>query len=191
MMALKLLLVRVELAAISFVLGVTEETLIEGLRRAALKAEAINAHLLREVHVTHIQLDELWNFIARKWSHASDAQGESLPESDDGRQWIWISYAPEYRLIVATFVGPRTFESALHLIRMTAAVVAGIPAFFSDCLSRYLPAWVAVYHRLKVFPRTGQPGRPRNRAIALCSHVAEEQVRAVVIAEHGAQFTAA
>jgi hypothetical protein len=29
------------------------------------------------------------------------------------------------------------------------------------------------------------------RAIALCSHVAEEQARAVVIAEHGAQFTAA
>jgi IS1 family transposase/transposase-like protein len=161
MMALKMLLVRVELAAISFVLGVTEETLIEWLRRAALKAEAINAHLLREVHLTHIQLDELWNFIARQCSHASDAQGESLAESDDGRQWIWLSYAPEYRLIVAAFVGPRTFESALHLIRMTAAVVAGIPAFFSDCLSMYLPALVAVYHRLKVFPRTGKPGRPR------------------------------
>ena len=91
MMALKRLLVRVELAAISFGLGVTEETLIGWLRRAALKAEAINAHLLREVHVTPIQLDELWNFIARKCSHASDTQGESLAESDDGRQWSGLS----------------------------------------------------------------------------------------------------
>jgi hypothetical protein len=79
MMALKLLLVRVELAPISFVLGVTEETLIEWLRRAALKAEAITAHLLREVYLTHIQLDELWNFIARKCSHASDARGKAGP----------------------------------------------------------------------------------------------------------------
>jgi hypothetical protein len=73
------------------VLGVTEGTLIEWRRRAALKAEAINAHLLREVHVTPIQLDERWNFIARTWSHASDAQGESRAESDDGRQWIGLS----------------------------------------------------------------------------------------------------
>ncbi|HZC03103.1 MAG TPA: hypothetical protein VE844_17620 [Gammaproteobacteria bacterium] len=161
MMALKLLLVRVELAPISFGLGVTEEPLIEGRRRAALKAEAINAHLLREVSLTHLQLDELWNFIAPKCSHASDAQGESLAQSDDGRQWIGLSYAPEYRLIGAAFVGPRTFESPLHLIRMTAAGVARIPAFFSDCLSPYLPALVGVYHRLQVFPRTGKPGRPR------------------------------
>src|SRR5918997_2365397 len=78
MMALKLL-VRVELAPISFVLGITEETLTEWLRRAALKAEAINPPLLREVHLTHIQLDELWNFIGRKCSHAWDARGKAWP----------------------------------------------------------------------------------------------------------------
>src|SRR3982751_2615194 len=80
MMALKMLLVRVELAAICFVLGVTEETLIEWLRRVALKAEEINAQLLREVRATQIQLDEMWNFIARKCSQGSDSRGESLAE---------------------------------------------------------------------------------------------------------------
>ncbi len=44
--ALKMLLVRVDLSGISFVLGVTEETVLEWLRRAALKAEQINAHLI-------------------------------------------------------------------------------------------------------------------------------------------------
>jgi IS1 family transposase/transposase-like protein len=161
MMALKMLLVRVELAAICFVLGVTEETLIEWLRRVALKAEEINAQLLREVRATQIQLDEMWNFIARKCSQGSDSRGESLAESDGGRQWIWLSYAPEYRLIVAALVGPRTFQSAWRLIQMTAAVLGGVPAFFSDGLNSYLPALIAVYHRLKVFPRTGKRGRPR------------------------------
>src|SRR5205809_5868396 len=39
--ALKMLLVRVDLSGISFVLGVTEETVLAWLRRAALKAEPI------------------------------------------------------------------------------------------------------------------------------------------------------
>jgi hypothetical protein len=53
MRALKVLRVRVELTAIGFVLGVTELTLLEGLRRAALKAQELNEHLVREVSVTH------------------------------------------------------------------------------------------------------------------------------------------
>src|SRR5437762_8962833 len=46
MMALKMLLVRVELAGICFVLGVTEQTVLAWLRRAAEKADEINRHLL-------------------------------------------------------------------------------------------------------------------------------------------------
>jgi transposase-like protein len=65
-LVLKLLLCRVELTALSFALGVTEGTVLEWLRRAAEKAEEINQYLLREVNVTQVQLDELWNFIARK-----------------------------------------------------------------------------------------------------------------------------
>jgi len=70
-MALKMLLVKVALSDIGFVLGVTEATVLEWLRRAAQKAEEINAHLLRELPVTQVQLDEMWNFIRRK--HAKEA----------------------------------------------------------------------------------------------------------------------
>ena len=47
MMALKMLLVRCALTAISFVLGVTQETVPCWLDRAAAKAEEINQHLWR------------------------------------------------------------------------------------------------------------------------------------------------
>jgi IS1 family transposase/transposase-like protein len=165
MMALKMLRVRVELTAIGFVLGVTELTLLEWLRRAALKAQELNEHLLREVRVTHVQLDEMWNFIARKCSQRAQANGESLPESEDGRQWIWLSYAPEFRLILAAVVGPRTYATALVLIQLTATVVLGVPCFFSDGLSSYLHALIAVYHRVKEFPPTGRRGRPRKAVL--------------------------
>jgi transposase-like protein len=54
MMALKMLLVKVALSDIGFVLGVTEETVLEWLRRAAHKAHKINAHLLRNLPVTQV-----------------------------------------------------------------------------------------------------------------------------------------
>jgi IS1 family transposase/transposase-like protein len=162
MLALKMLLVRVGLSDIGFVLGVTEATVLEWLERAAQQAEKINHHLLRELPVTQVQLDELWNFIERKRSAHDTPQGESVAEATDGRQWIWISYAPQFRLILATVVAPRCFESAVQLIQLTAAIVLGVPCFFSDGFSGYLPALLEVYYRLKPFAPTGKRGRPKN-----------------------------
>jgi hypothetical protein len=100
-LVLKLRLCKVELTALSFALGVTEGTVLEWLRRAAEKAEEVNQHLLCEVNVTQVQLDELWNFIARKHATTATPDGESPDESVDGRQWVWISFAPEFRLLLA------------------------------------------------------------------------------------------
>ena len=161
MMALKMRLVKVDLAGISFVLGVTEETVLAWLQRAAHQAEEINAHLLRDLPVTQVQLDEMWSFIKRKHTAQAGPDGESTTLSEDGRQWVWISFAPEYRLILAALVGSRTSESALQLIQMTAAVVLGVPCFFSDGFSCYLAALIEVSHTLKTLPRTGKPGRPK------------------------------
>lgn len=161
MMALKMLLVKVALSDISFVLGVTEETVLEWRRRAAQKAHEINGHLLRDLPVTQVQLDEMWSFIRRKPAQQAEPDGESTELSEDGRQWVWISFAPAFRLILAAFVGPRTFDSAWQLIQMTAAVILGVPCFFSDGFSCYLSALIEAYHTLKTFPRTGKPGRPR------------------------------
>lgn len=161
MMALKMILVGVELSGISFVLGVKEETVIEWLKRAAEKSKEINKFFLRELPVTEVQLDEMWSFVMRKRSELSNSDVESPNEAVDGRQWVWIGFAPKTRLILATLVGPRTYETALALIKMIAVVVAGIPCFFSDGFSSYLAALVEVYHTIKEFPLTGKRGRPR------------------------------
>src|SRR5262245_8745625 len=161
MMALKMLLVRVDLTGISFVLGVTEETVLVWLKRAASQAEEINRHLLRALPVTQVQLDEMWNFIGRKHACETDSAGESLPDADDGRQWVWISFAPEFRLMIAAVVGPRTLDTAKEVVAATKARVAGIPAFFSDGFTCYLVALIAAFHVVTTFARTGKRGRPR------------------------------
>lgn len=161
MMALKMLLVRVDLAGISFVLGVTEETVLAWLKRAAHQADAINRHLLRALPVTQVQLDEMWNFIERKHACETDTAGESLPDGEDGRQWVWVSFAPECRLMIAAVVGPRTLDTAKEVVAITKARVAGIPAFFSDGFTCYLAALIAAFHVVTTFARTGKRGRPR------------------------------
>jgi transposase-like protein len=161
MMALKMLLVRVDLAGICFVLDVTEETVLVWLRRAAHQAEEINRHLLRALPVTQVQLDEMWNSIERKHACKTDTAGESLPDSEDGRQWVWISFAPEFRLMIAAVVGPRTLDTAKEVVAATKARVAGIPAFFSDGFPCYLAALIAAFHVVTTFTRTGKRGRPR------------------------------
>jgi hypothetical protein len=161
MMALKMLLVKVDLAGISFVLGVTEATVLAWLQRVAHKAAEINAHLLRDLPVTQVQLDEMWNFIARKHACETDTAGESLPDSEDGRQGVWISFAPEFRLMIAAVVGPRTLDTAKEVVAATKARVAGIPAFFSDGFTCYLAALIAAFHVVTTFARTGKRGRPR------------------------------
>ena len=144
MMALKMLRVRVDLTGSGFVLGVTEQTVLAGLKRAAEKADEINRHLLRHLAVTQGQLDEMWNCIERKHTQPCAPDGESVPQRADGRQWIGISYAPEFRLMLAAFVGPRTSDSALTLIAMPAAVVTGVPGFFSAGFRCSVAALVAV-----------------------------------------------
>src|SRR5712691_5942624 len=161
MMALKMLLVRGDLAGISFVLGVTEETVLAWLRRAAVQAEEISRHLLRELPVTQVQLDEMGNFIARKHAREPDEAGESLPDGQDGRQWVWVSFAPELRLIIAAVVGSCTLDMAKEVVAVTKARVVGIPAFFSDGFTCSLAALIAAFHVVTTFACTGKRGRPR------------------------------
>lgn len=104
----------------------------------------------------------MWHFIARKHASEGEVQGESSETSADGRQWMWVSFAPEYRLMLATVIGPRTMASAKSLIGATAAVVKGMPCFFSDGFSCDLMALLACDHTLTTFARTGKRGRPKH-----------------------------
>jgi transposase-like protein len=134
-MALKMLLVTGVLSDMGFVLGVTAATVLEWLRRAAPQAHEINAHRLRDLPVTQVQLDEMWSVILRQPAQQAGSDGESMAGREDGRQWVWISFAPALRLILAAFVGPWTFHSALQLIQRTAAGVLGVCRAFSAMAS--------------------------------------------------------
>lgn len=165
MMALKMILVKVDITGIAFVLDIKEDTILFWLDRAYKKANEINEILLNELPVTRVELDEMWSFVRRKTNNGEeenlDPTEDGSSEPKEGQQWTWISFAPEYRLILGIVVGPRTFETALSLIALTAGIVMGVPCYFSDGFSCYYNALLEFYHQLKVFPKTGKRGRPK------------------------------
>ena len=161
MMALTRLLVRVDLAGLGFVLGVTEATVLAWRRRAAHQAEALTRHLRRTLPVTQGHLDEMWTCIARQHACETDEAGASLPAGEDGRPWGWVSCAPAFRWRIAAVVGPRTRATAQEVVAATKAGVAGMPACFRDGCTGSLAALVAAFHVVTTGARTGKRGRPR------------------------------
>lgn len=159
--ALKMLLVGCDLQDISYVLGYTEETILKWLQRSARHVEAINAKLLRNLSIKQVQLDEMWAFIARKRSTSAVEGLESPENAEDGRQWIWIGFDPDTRLMLAATVGPRTMEMAKNLMVLIAATVCGLPAFFSDGMSSYYRAIVETFGTFISPEPTGKRGRPK------------------------------
>lgn len=160
-MALPMLLVNVALSALGCVLGVTEATVLAWLRRAAPQADELNAHRLREWPVTQGPLDAMGHCITRQHAPQAGPDGASTALREDGRPWVWSSFAPECRLLLAAFVGPRTFARAGPLMPLTAAVVVGGPCFVSAGCRGDRAALSEVSQTLTTLPRTGQPGRPQ------------------------------
>ena len=74
---------------------------------------------------------------------------------------IGNTYAPEFRLILGIIVGPRKSETAFSLIALTASIVLGVPCYFSDGFNCYYNVLLEHYHQLKIFPKIGKRGRPK------------------------------
>jgi hypothetical protein len=134
-MALKMHLLRVDLAGIGFVLGVPAETGLAWLRRAAHRAEALNRPLLRDLPVPQVPLDEMGHLVERKQAWEIDEAGDSLPDGEAGRQWSWSTCAPAFRLLIAAVVEPHPLDTAKAVVAATKARVAGLP----DGAHRRLP----------------------------------------------------
>lgn len=79
-----------------------------------------------------------------------------------GEVWVWVSFAPEYRLVLATYVGGHEEEDADELVRQTKRRLSRpLPLFVSDGWDAYVKALLKAYHRLVEVPHTGRRGRPR------------------------------
>ena len=145
------------LRATGRILQIDKDTVCDWLQRAALHCRSVVLYLWSHLHVTECQLDELWSFVHTKEAHLPFAK---LSCETYGDAWVWLAFAPVWRLILAFVVGKRSQESAdLLLERVKAVTDAHIPFFTSDQLPEYAEALLHTYGTWVQPARQGRRGR--------------------------------
>jgi IS1 family transposase len=97
---------------------------------------------LSEWGVTECQLDELWSFVRKKEAHLTLAEKVLALYGD---AWVWIAFAPAWRLAAAFVVGKRDQDNANVLLERLHAVSCGYIPFFTSNWLRVLQMLLTSY----------------------------------------------
>jgi IS1 family transposase len=125
------------------IVDVDKDTVCDWVGRAGRHCRVVTTYLFDTLHITECQVDELWSFVRKKEAHLSVAEKVLALYGD---AWVWIAFAPEWRLVAAFVVGKRDQEHANVLLERVQAVSCGyIPFFPSDQLPHYAHALLHVY----------------------------------------------
>jgi len=124
------------LRATGRIVQIDKDTACAWLSRAAQHCRRVMLYLWRNLHVTECQLDELWSFVHTKQDNLLVAK---LYCETYGDAWVWLTFAPVCRLVVAFVIGKRTQANAnLLLARVVQVTDEHIPFFTSDQLPELL-----------------------------------------------------
>jgi IS1 family transposase/transposase-like protein len=139
------------------IIQVDKDTVCDWLDRAAQHCRLVILYLWRDLHVIECQLDELWSFVHTKEYNLPFAK---LYDETYGDAWVWVAFAPVWRLVVAFVIGKRTQQSAdLLLARVIHVTDDHIPFFTSDQLPEYRRALLKTYGIWYQPQRQGNRGR--------------------------------
>jgi IS1 family transposase len=173
------------LRSTAHIVQIDKDTTCAWLHRAAQHSRLVMLYLWRDLPVAECQLDELWSFVHTKEQHLDTAKQFCATYGD---AWVWIAFAPVWRLVLAFVAGQRTQASAnLLLERVAHVTTAGIPFFTSDQLAEYRTALLHVYGQWQHPKRKGDRGRfPHRRRVPspdlLYAQVVKQRERGDVVA---------
>jgi IS1 family transposase len=152
------------LRATARIVQVDKDTVCTWLHRVACHCRTVMRYFWHDLHVSECQLDELWSFVHTKEAHLP---GAKIYCDTYGDAWVWIAFAPVWRLVLAFVIGKRDQAGAdLLLARVAHVTDDSIPLFTSDQLPAYRHALLNTYGEWYHPPRQGRRGaypKPRRR----------------------------
>jgi transposase-like protein len=101
---------------------VDKDTVCYWLYRAGEHCAGVLNKFFINLHLTECQLDELWSFIYCKEHNLQNL--ETILE-EYGDVWIWVAFAPNFKIIPAFVVGKRSQENCDLLIEKLLNVSDG------------------------------------------------------------------
>ena len=152
--AIKALAEGLGLRATARVFDVDPNTVETWLCQAAKHMEAVSRYPIHDLHLTQVQIDELWALLGIR------DVGENQ-EKRKGKRWVWAGTDPVSKLWLATVVGDRSQEYAQLLIHAIRQLLAPgcVPVFLSDQWSAYASALLTHFGHWVAVPRRYQRGR--------------------------------
>ena len=147
------------------VFEVDPKTVLQWLVEAAQQLQAFSRHVLHNIRVHQVQLDELFALLsAVKDGKVSAA--DAIARLARTPQWVWVAMDPESKLLLALDVGSRTLAMAQRVVHHVAQVLAPdcAPLFLTDGFREYMTALLTHYGYWVQPPRrqaTGPAPKPR------------------------------
>jgi hypothetical protein len=141
------------------VFEVDPNTVLQWLVEAAEQLHAFSRHVLHDVRVRQVQLDELFALLsAIKDGTVSEA--EAIKRLERSAQWVWAAMDPESKLLLALDIGERTLALAQRVVHHIVQVLAPdcAPLFLSDGFREYLTALLTHYGQWVQPPRRQAKG---------------------------------
>jgi IS1 family transposase len=128
------------------VFEVDPNTVLQWLVEAAEQLQAFSRHVLHNVRVRQVQLDELFALLSAVKDGVVSA-AEAIERLEHSPQWVWVAMDPESKLLLAIDVGERTLAMAQRVVHQVVQVLAPdcAPLFLTDGFREYLTALLTHY----------------------------------------------
>ena len=151
------------------VFEVAPHTVLHWLVEAAEQLTAFSAYLLCELHVTQVQLDELYAVLSAV-KEGTMSEAKAIKRLSRSPHWVWVAIDPATKLLLAIDVGERTLAMAQRFIHHVTQVLAPdcAPLFVTDGFREYLTALLSHYgHWVQPPRRQAKGSRPKPRWMPL------------------------
>jgi transposase-like protein len=132
--------------AVARVFEVDPSTVVGWLVDAAEHLRAFSRHFLHNVHVTQVQLDELYALL-RAVKDGEVSEAEAIQRLSRSPHWVWAAIDPASKLLLALDVGDRTLAMAQCFVHQVVQVLAPgcVPLFLTDGFKEYATALLTHY----------------------------------------------
>ena len=120
--------------------------MLQWLVEAAEQLRAFSQHVLHDIWVRQVQLDELFALLSAVKDGAV-SEADAIERLERLSQWVWVAMDPESKLLLALDVGERTLALAQRVVHQVAQVLAPdcAPLFLTDGFRASLTALVTHY----------------------------------------------
>src|SRR5215218_7313670 len=128
------------------VFEVDPDTVLQWLVEAADQLQAFSRHVLHDVRVQQVQMDELFALLSAV-KNGEVGAAEAIERLERSPQWVWVAMDPASKLLLAIEVGDRTLAMAQRIVHHVAQVLAPdcVPLFLTDGFREYMTALLTHY----------------------------------------------